>query len=209
MDIQKAMMNYLVPTVIEQTQRGERGWDIFSRLLRDRGILLGTRIDDDLANVVIAQLLFLDAEDSRKDIMLYINSPGGSVSAGLAIYDTMQYLHCDVATICMGQAASMGSFLLASGARGKRYALPHARVMIHQPLAGFQGKATDIDIHAREILYARDTLNELLARHTGQPVDKIRGDTERDNFMSAAQAKDYGLIDEVLISAKPRPGGDP
>jgi ATP-dependent Clp protease protease subunit len=192
------MKSFLVPTVIEQTHRGERGWDIFSRLLKDRVIFLGTEIDDDVANVVIAQLLFLDSEDPAKDIMVYVNSPGGVVTAGLAIYDTMQHLHCDVATYCMGQAASMGSFLLASGTRGKRYALPHARVMIHQPLAGFQGKATDIDIHAREILYARDTLNELLAKHTGQPVDKIRSDTERDNFMSAAQAKDYGLIDEVL-----------
>jgi len=201
------MKSFLVPTVIEQTHRGERGWDIFSRLLKDRVIFLGSEIDDDVANVVIAQLLFLDSEDPDKDIMVYVNSPGGVVTAGLAIYDTMQHLHCDVATYCMGQAASMGSFLLASGTKGKRYALPHARVMIHQPLAGFQGKATDIDIHAREILYARDTLNELLAKHTGQPVDKIRGDTERDNFMSAAQARDYGLIDEVLVSAKPAPGG--
>jgi ATP-dependent Clp protease protease subunit len=203
------MKSFLVPTVIEQTHRGERGWDIFSRLLKDRVIFLGTEIDDDVANVVIAQLLFLDSEDPGKDIMLYVNSPGGVVTAGLAIYDTMQHLHCDVATYCMGQAASMGSFLLASGTRGKRYALPHARVMIHQPLAGVQGKATDIDIHAREILYARDTLNALLANHTGQPIEKIRSDTERDNFMSAAQARDYGIIDEVLISAKPRPGGEP
>jgi ATP-dependent Clp protease, protease subunit len=198
-------MSFLVPTVIEQTHRGERGWDIFSRLLKDRVIFLGTRIDDDVANVVIAQLLFLDAEDSEKDIMLYINSPGGVVSAGLAIYDTMQHLHCDVATFCMGQAASMGSFLLAAGTKGKRYALPHARVMIHQPLAGFQGQATDIDIHAREILHTRDTINDLYARHTGQSIDKIRNDTERDNFMSAPQAKEYGLIDEVLISAKKKP----
>ena len=195
-------MNYLVPTVIEQTHRGERGWDIFSRLLKDRIIFLGTPINDDVANVVIAQLLFLDSEEPEKDIMLYINSPGGHVSAGLAIYDTMQYLHCDVATICMGQAASMGSFLLAAGTKGKRYALPHARVMIHQPLAGFQGQATDIDIHAREILKTRDTLNELYAKHTGQPADKIKHDTERDNFMSASQAKEYGIIDEVLITAK-------
>jgi ATP-dependent Clp protease protease subunit len=201
----KPMLNYLVPTVIEQTHRGERGWDIFSRLLKDRIIFLGTPINDDVANVVIAQLLFLDSEEPEKDIMLYINSPGGHVSAGLAIYDTMQYLHCDVATICMGQAASMGSFLLAAGTKGKRYALPHSRVMIHQPLAGFQGQATDIDIHAREILNARDTLNELYAKHTGQPVDKIRSDTERDNFMSASQAREYGIIDEVLVSAKPRP----
>jgi ATP-dependent Clp protease protease subunit len=203
------MKSYLVPTVIEQTQRGERGWDIFSRLLKDRVVFLGTPVDDDVANVVIAQLLFLDAEDPQRDIMLYINSPGGSVSAGLAIYDTMQFLHCDVATYCMGQAASMGSFLLAAGTRGKRYALPHARVMIHQVLAGFQGQATDIDIHAREILNTRDTINELYAKHTGQSVDKIRKDTERDNFMSASQAKDYGLIDEVLLGAKRQPDPGP
>jgi ATP-dependent Clp protease protease subunit len=195
-------MSYLIPTVIEQTHRGERGWDIFSRLLKDRIVFLGTPIDDTVANVVIAQLLFLDSEEPEKDIMLYINSPGGHVSAGLAIYDTMQYLHCDVATICMGQAASMGSFLLAAGTKGKRYALPHSRVMIHQPLAGFQGQATDIDIHAREILKTRDTLNELYAKHTGQGADKIKHDTERDNFMSSAQAKEYGIIDEVLITAK-------
>jgi ATP-dependent Clp protease protease subunit len=198
----KPIQSYLVPTVIEQTHRGERGWDIFSRLLKDRIVFLGTPINDDVANVVIAQLLFLDSEEPEKDIMLYINSPGGHVSAGLAIYDTMQYLHCDVATICMGQAASMGSFLLAAGTKGKRYALPHSRVMIHQPLAGFQGQATDIDIHAREILKTRDTLNELYAKHTGQPVEKIKNDTERDNFMSSPQAKEYGIIDEVLITAK-------
>jgi ATP-dependent Clp protease protease subunit len=188
----------LVPTVIEQSHRGERGWDIFSRLLKDRVILLGAEIDDDVANVVIAQLLFLDAEDPDKDVMLYINSPGGDVSAGLAIYDTMQYVNCDVATYCMGQAASMGSFLLAAGAKGKRHALPHARVMIHQPLAGFQGRATDIDIHAREILAARDTLNALYAKHTGQSVETIKRDTERDYFMSPPQAVEYGLIDGVL-----------
>ena len=198
----KTQMSYLVPTVIEQTHRGERGWDIFSRLLKDRIIFLGTPINDDVANVVIAQLLFLDSEEPEKDIMLYINSPGGHVSAGLAIYDTMQYLHCDVATICMGQAASMGSFLLAAGTKGKRYALPHSRVMIHQPLAGFQGQATDIEIHAKEILRARDELNELYAKHTGQPIEKIKHDTERDNFMSSAQAKEYGLIDEVLTTVK-------
>jgi ATP-dependent Clp protease protease subunit len=199
-------MTFLVPTVIEQTHRGERGWDIFSRLLKDRVVVLGATVDDDIANVIIAQLLFLDAEDPGKDIMLYINSPGGAVSAGLAIYDTMQFLHCDIATFCMGQAASMGSFLLAAGTKGKRYALPHARVIIHQPLAGFQGQATDIDIHAREILYTRDTLNGLYAKHTGQTVEKIRHDTERDNFMSAAQAVEYGLIDEVLVTAKNKPG---
>jgi ATP-dependent Clp protease protease subunit len=171
-------------------------------------VFLGTEIDDDVANVVIAQLLFLAAEEAEKDIMLYINSPGGSVSAGLAIYDTMQHVYCDIATFCMGQAASMGSFLLAAGTKGKRHALPHARVMIHQPLAGFRGQATDIDIHAREILATRATLNELYAKHTGQSVEKIQHDTERDNFMSSAQAKDYGLIDEVLVSAKkPRAAG--
>ncbi len=196
--------NFIIPTVIEQTHRGERGWDIFSRLLKDRIIFLGTPINDDIANVVIAQLLFLDSEEPEKDIMLYINSPGGHVTAGLAIYDTMQWLHCDVATICMGQAASMGAFLLAAGTKGKRFALPHSRVMIHQPLAGFSGQATDIDIHAREILKMRDTLNELMAKHTGQPVEKIKLDTERDNFMSAGMAKEYGLIDDVLTTAKKR-----
>src|SRR5437868_2322084 len=199
------MQNYLIPTVIEQTHRGERGWDIFSRLLKERIIFLGTQINDEIANVVIAQLLFLESEDPEKDVMLYINSPGGHVTAGMAIYDTMQYVRCDVATICMGQAASMGAFLLASGTAGKRFALPHSRIMIHQPLAGFQGQATDIDIHAREILKTRDTLNELLAKHTGKPVTKIKHDTERDNFMSSSQAKEYGIIDEVLITAKKKP----
>jgi ATP-dependent Clp protease protease subunit len=201
-DIQGAAPAALIPTVIEQTHRGERGWDLYSRLLKDRIVFLGTEIDDGVANVVIAQLLFLDSEDPKRDIMLYVNSPGGDVSAGLAIYDTMQHVHCDVATVCMGLAASMGSFLLAAGTKGKRYALPHARVMIHQPLAGFRGPATDIEIHAREVLLARDTLNELYAQHTGQPVERIKRDTERDNFMSAADAKDYGLIDEVLVSLK-------
>ena len=198
-DIPRSM---IVPTVIEQTHRGERGWDIFSRLLKDRVIFLGTEVDDDVANVIIAQLLFLDSEDNDKDIMLYINSPGGSVSAGLAIYDTMQFLHCDVATYCMGQAASMGSFLLAAGTKGKRYALPHSRIMIHQVLAGFRGQATDIEIHTREILRTRDTLNGLLAKHTGQNIQRIQADTDRDNFMSPEQAKEYGLIDEVVSSAK-------
>jgi len=192
----------LVPTVVEQTHRGERGWDLYSRLLRDRIVFLGTEVNDDVANVVIAQLLFLDAEEPGKDIRLYVNSPGGEVSAGLAIYDTMQWLSSDVATFCMGQAASMGSFLLAAGTKGKRCALPHARVMIHQPLAGLQGQTTDIEIHAREILNTRDTLNELYAKHTGQPVDKIKHDTERDNFMSPAEARAYGLIDEVLTTLK-------
>jgi ATP-dependent Clp protease protease subunit len=196
------IQNYLIPTVIEQTHRGERGWDIFSRLLKDRIIFLGTPINDEIANVVIAQLLFLESEEPEKDVMLYINSPGGHVSAGLAIYDTMQHVRCDVATICMGQASSMGAFLLTAGTKGKRMALPHARIMIHQPLAGFQGQATDIDIHAKEILKTRDQLNELMSKHTGQPIGKIKEDTERDYFMSGEQAKSYGLIDEVLFPTK-------
>jgi len=201
-DMRGAAPVALIPTVIEQTHRGERGWDLYSRLLKDRIVFLGTEIDPAIANVVIAQLLFLDSEEPNKDIMLYINSPGGDVSAGLAIYDTMQWLHCDVATVCMGMAASMGSFLLASGAKGKRHALPHSRVMLHQPLAGIQGPSSDIEIHAREILHARDTLNELYAKHTGQPVSRIKHDTERDNFMSPAEAKDYGIIDDVLTTLK-------
>jgi ATP-dependent Clp protease protease subunit len=196
----------LVPTVVEQTHRGERGWDLYSRLLKDRIVFLGTEVNDAVANVIVAQLLFLDAEAPEKDIMLYINSPGGSFSAGLAIYDTMQWIHCDVATVCIGQAASMGSFLLSSGAKGKRYALPHARVMIHQPLAGFQGQATDIEIHAREILNARDTINRLYAQNTGQPIEQIARDTDRDNFMAPEDAKRYGLIDEVLTTLKKRDG---
>jgi ATP-dependent Clp protease protease subunit len=188
----------LVPTVVEQTHRGERGWDVYSRLLKDRIIFPGGELDDDLANVIIAQLLFLDAEDPGKDIMLYINSPGGVVTAGLAVYDTMQIVNSPVSTFCMGQAASMGSFLLACGAPGKRFALPHARVMIHQPLAGFQGQATDIEIHTREILRARDTVNTLYAKHTGQAVETIKRDTERDNFMSADEAKTYGIIDAIM-----------
>lgn len=196
-------IHVLVPTVVEQTQRGERGWDLFSRLLKDRIIFLGTEIDNDVANVVVAQLLFLESEDPDKDVMMYVNSPGGDVSAGLAIYDTMQALRCPVATFCVGQAASMGSFLLAAGAAGKRSALPNARVMIHQPLAGgFRGQATDVAIHAKEILLARETMNALYAKHTGQPVEKIQRDTERDNFMSPREAQAYGLIDEVLT------GGD-
>ena len=198
-NISSAPRMNLIPTVIEQTHRGERGWDIFSRLLKDRVVFIGDEIDDPLANVVIAQLLFLDGEDPGKDIMLYLSSPGGVISAGLAIYDTMQFVHSDVATYCVGQAASMASFLLAAGTPGKRYALPHARVMIHQPLAGFRGQATDIDIHAREILRTRDTLNGLLAKHTGQSVERIREDTDRDNFMSAEQAKAYGLVDDVVV----------
>ena len=194
--------NYLIPTVIEQTHRGERGWDIFSRLLKERIIFLGSGINDEIANVVIAQLLFLESEDPDKDIMIYINSPGGHVTAGMAIFDTMQHVRCDVATICMGQASSMGSFLLAAGTKGKRYALPNSRIMIHQPLAGFQGQATEIEIHARELLKTRDNLNRLLAKHTGQPIEKIQQDTERDYFMSAEEAKGYGLIDEVFIRKK-------
>ena len=192
----------LVPTVVEQTHRGERGWDLFSRLLKDRIVFLGAEIDDALANVVIAQLLFLESEDPDKDVMMYVNSPGGEVTAGLAIYDTMTCLRCPVATFCVGQAASMASLLLASGAKGKRHALPHARVMIHQPLAGMRGQATDIEIHAREILKARDTINQLYAKHTGQSADKIKHDTERDNFMSAIEAKEYGLIDGVLTGGR-------
>ena len=192
----------LVPTVVEQTHRGERGWDVFSRLLNDRILFLGTSIDDALANVVVAQLLFLESEDPDKDVMMYINSPGGEVTAGLAIYDTMLAVRCPVATFCLGQATSMASLLLAAGTKGKRKALPHARVMIHQPLAGTQGPATDIEIHAREILRARETINEIYARHTGQPADKIKRDTERDNFMTATEARDYGLIDEILVSGK-------
>ncbi len=198
-DIRGEVARQLVPTVVEHTHRGERGWDIYSRLLKDRIVFLGAEIDDELASVIIAQLLFLDSEDPDKDVMLYINSPGGVVTAGLALYDTIQLLHCDVATFCIGQAASMASFLLAAGTRGKRFAMPHARVMIHQPLGGFQGQTSDIEIHTREILRARDAINELYAKHTGQPVDKIKRDTERDNFMSAAEAKAYGLIDEILV----------
>jgi|SRR5579871_3453549 len=197
-----ATSNFIIPTVIEQTHRGERGWDIFSRLLKDRIIFLGTAVDDTIANIVIAQMLFLESEDPDKDVMLYINSPGGLVTAGLAIYDTMQYIRCDVATICMGQASSMGAFLLAAGARGKRYALPNSRILIHQPLGGFQGQATDIDIHAKEILRTRDKMNEILAKHTGQPLDKIKNDTERDYFMGVGEAKEYGVIDEILTKKK-------
>ncbi|RKO67696.1 ATP-dependent Clp endopeptidase proteolytic subunit ClpP [Desulfofundulus salinus] len=195
-------MSTLVPIVVEQTNRGERAYDIYSRLLKDRIIFIGGPIDDHVANLVIAQMLFLEAEDPEKDIHFYINSPGGVVTAGLAIYDTMQYIKPDVSTICLGQAASMGSFLLAAGARGKRYALPYARIMLHQPLGGVQGQATEIEIHAREILRIKDILNELLAKHTGQPREKISRDTERDFFMSAEEAKEYGIIDEVLTYRK-------
>ena len=188
----------LVPIVIETTNRGERAYDIYSRLLKDRIIFLGAPIDDIFANLVIAQLLFLEAEDPEKDINLYVNSPGGSVTAGLGIYDTMQYVKPPINTICLGQAASMGAFLLTAGTKGKRFALPNARVMIHQPMGGFQGQATEIDIHAREILKIRERLNEIMAKHTGQPLERISQDTERDYFMSAEEAKRYGLIDEVI-----------
>jgi ATP-dependent Clp protease, protease subunit len=189
----------LIPTVVEQTHRGERGWDIFSRLLNDRIIFVAGEVDDDAANIVIAQLLFLESEDPDRDVMLYINSLGGEVSAALAIYDTMEYVRPDIATVCMGQAASMGAFLLAAGAKGKRYALPHTRVLVRQPAGAFRGQATEIGIAARETLRTRDELNELLARHTGQPLDRIRRDAERDYFMTPTEAQAYGLIDKVLI----------
>jgi ATP-dependent Clp protease protease subunit len=188
----------LIPMVIEQTSRGERAYDIYSRLLKDRIIFLGTAVDDIVANTVIAQLLFLEADDPDKDIYLYINSPGGVVTSGLAIYDTMNYIKCPVSTICIGQAASMGALLLTAGTKGKRFSLPHARIMIHQPMGGFQGQATDIEIHAREILNMKDTLNQILANHTGQQLEKIRTDTDRDFFMSGEDAKNYGLVDEVI-----------
>jgi ATP-dependent Clp protease protease subunit len=188
----------LVPMVVEQSSRGERAYDIYSRLLKDRVIFIVGPVEDQMANLVVAQLLFLESENPDKDINLYINSPGGSVSAGLAIYDTMQFIRCEVSTMCVGQAASMGAILLAAGASKKRYCLPHSRVMIHQPLGGFQGQASDIDIHAREILKVRAQLNEILAEHTGQSVDQIAKDTERDNFMDPQQAMDYGLIHKVF-----------
>lgn len=189
----------LIPMVVEQSPRGERAYDIYSRLLKERIIFLGSPVSDDVSNVVIAQLLFLEAEDPDKDITFYINSPGGVVSSGLAIYDTMQFVKCDIATLCMGQAASMGALLLAAGTEGKRYALPNSRIMIHQPMGGFQGQATDIDIHAKEILRMREDLNKILAKHTSHTIKKIAADTERDNFMSAAEAKKYGIIDKVLV----------
>jgi ATP-dependent Clp protease protease subunit len=190
----------LVPIVIEQTGRGERAYDIYSRLLRDRIIILGGGINDDLSNLIVAQLLFLESEDPEKDIYLYINSPGGSVTAGLAIYDTMQYIKPDVSTLCIGQAASMAAWLLASGAKAKRYALPHARIMIHQPLGGVQGQAADIDIQAREILRLREQMNNILVKHTGQSLKKVEKDTDRDLFMTGKQACEYGLIDEVIAA---------
>jgi ATP-dependent Clp protease, protease subunit len=188
----------LVPMVVEQTSRGERAYDIYSRLLKERVIFMVGPIDDYMANVIVAQLLFLESDNPDKDINLYINSPGGSVTAGMAIYDTMQYIKPDISTMCVGQAASMGALLLTSGTKGKRYSLPNARVMIHQPLGGFSGQASDIDIHAREILAIREKLNEIMARHTGQPLERIARDTDRDNFMSAVSARDYGLVDAVL-----------
>lgn len=188
----------LVPMVIEQTNRGERSYDIFSRLLKDRIIMLNGEVNDASASLIVAQLLFLESEDPDKDIYLYINSPGGSITSGMAIYDTMQYIKSDVATICVGMAASMGSFLLSSGAKGKRFALPNSEIMIHQPLGGFQGQATDIDIHARRILKIKDNLNQILSENTGKPLEKIKADVERDYFMSADEAAEYGLVDKVI-----------
>ncbi|PXW93065.1 ATP-dependent Clp protease proteolytic subunit ClpP [Streptohalobacillus salinus] len=192
----------LIPTVIEQTNRGERAYDIYSRLLKDRIIMLGSAIDDNVANSIVAQLLFLEAESPDKDISIYINSPGGSISAGMAIYDTMQFIKSDVSTICVGMAASMGAFLLAAGAEGKRYALPNSEVMIHQPLGGTQGQASDIQIHAKRIIEMREKLNAILAERTGQPIDVIERDTDRDNFMTAQRALEYGLIDKVMENKK-------
>jgi ATP-dependent Clp protease, protease subunit len=198
-----AMYANLVPIVIEQTGRGERAYDIYSRLLRDRIIIMGSPIGDDLSNLIVAQLLFLESEDPEKDIYMYINSPGGSVTAGLAIYDTMQYIKPDISTLCVGQAASMAAWLLAAGAKGKRFALPHARIMIHQPLGGVQGQASDIDIQAREILRLREQMNNILVKHTGQSVKRIEKDTDRDLFLTGKQAVEYGLVDEVIVN---RPG---
>ncbi|WP_458415394.1 ATP-dependent Clp endopeptidase proteolytic subunit ClpP [Schinkia sp. CFF1] len=193
---------HLIPTVIEQTNRGERAYDIYSRLLKDRIIILGTAIDDTVANSIVAQLLFLAAEDPDKDISLYINSPGGSITAGMAIYDTMQFIKPDVSTICIGMAASMGAFLLTAGATGKRFALPNSEIMIHQPLGGTQGQATDIEIHARRIIRMREKLNAIMAERSGQPIEVINRDTERDNFMDAEQAREYGLIDKVITKSQ-------
>jgi ATP-dependent Clp protease protease subunit len=204
MSYEEPSMNYYVPMVVERSNRGERAYDIYSRLLKDRIVFVGGSIDDSVANVVVAQLLFLEAEDPDKDIHLYINSPGGVVTAGLAIYDTMQYIRPAVSTICIGQAASMGALLLAAGAPGKRYALPLARIMIHQPLGGAQGQSTDIQIQAKEILRLREIGNDILVKHTGQKRDKIVQDTERDNFMNALEAKEYGLIDEVISVRPPK-----
>lgn len=202
------MASGLVPIVVEQTARGERSFDIYSRLLKERVIFLVGQVQDHMANLIVAQLLFLESENPDKDIHLYINSPGGSVTAGMAIYDTMQFIKPDVCTMCIGQAASMGALLLTGGARGKRYSLPHSRMMIHQPLGGFQGQASDIAIHAKEILGIREKLNKVLAEHTGQPIEKIRQDTDRDNFLSSADAVEYGLIDKVLTNRLPGDGPD-
>jgi ATP-dependent Clp protease, protease subunit len=198
-----------MPMVLEQTHRGERSYDIYSRLLKDRIVFLGTPIDDDVANVVIAQLLFLESDDPDKDISLYINSPGGSVTSGLAIYDTMQYVKPQVSTICLGQAASMGAFLLAGGAPGKRFAVPNARIMIHQPMGGTQGQATDIEIQAKEIIRLKTRLNELLAKHTKQPLERVEKDTDRDYFMGPGEAKEYGIVDEVIVHRHRLPGERP
>ncbi|MDP8161563.1 ATP-dependent Clp endopeptidase proteolytic subunit ClpP [Pasteurella skyensis] len=192
--------NALVPTVVEQTSKGERAFDIYSRLLKERIIFLSGEVEDNMANLIVAQLLFLESEDPEKDISIYINSPGGSVTAGMAIFDTMNFIKPDVSTVCIGQACSMGAFLLSAGKKGKRFALPHARVMIHQPLGGFRGQASDIQIHAQEILQIKQTLNELLSSHTGQPLSVIEKDTDRDNFMSAKAAQKYGLVDEVVMT---------
>jgi ATP-dependent Clp protease, protease subunit len=196
----------LIPIVVEQTGRGERAYDIFSRLLRDRIVFLGSVVTDEVANLITAQLLFLESEDSEKDVHFYINSPGGSVTAGLAIYDTMQYIRADVSTLCLGQAASMAAWLLAAGAKGKRYALPHARIMLHQPLGGVQGQASDIDIQAREILRLREQLNNILTKHTGQSLKRVERDTDRDLFLTSKQAQEYGLIDEVITSRSVKKG---
>ena len=201
------MSGYLVPMVIETTGRGERAYDIYSRLLKDRIVFIGTPIDDTIANLIIAQILFLHMEEPDKDINIYINSPGGSVTAGLAIYDTMRFVKCDVSTYCLGQAASMGALLLAAGTKGKRYSLPYARVMIHQPWGGTQGTASDIHIQAKEILKLKEQLNQILARHTGQPLERIEKDTDRDYFMSAEEAKAYGIVDGVITTKAEIPGG--
>ncbi len=196
----------LVPMVVEQTARGERAYDIYSRLLKDRLIFIVGNVEDHMANLIVAQLLYLESENADKDIHLYINSPGGSVTAGLSVYDTMQFINCDVSTICCGQAASMGALLMAGGAKDKRYALPHSRIMVHQPSAGFQGQATDISIHAKEVLELKARLNEIMAKHTGQPIEKIERDLERDHFMSATEALEYGLVDTVLAQRKEMDG---
>lgn len=195
-------MSYLVPMVVEQTNRGERSYDIYSRLLKDRVVFLGSEVNDTVANLIVAQMLFLEAEDPDKDIFFYINSPGGSITAGMAIYDTMQYVRPDITTICIGLAASMGAFLLTAGAPGKRFSLPNAEILIHQPAGGTQGQATDIEIHARRIIKMKENLNKILSERTGQPIEKIQKDTERDYFMSAAEAKEYGIIDDIMDKAR-------